>query len=261
MAFSINCTIMKIQYCSDLHLEFKENARYIARHPIERSGDILLLAGDITLLRNMEQHKAFFDYLSDNFAYTYWIPGNHEYYKSDVTDYPSPLKMEIRHNVFLVNQQVFMHEDVSIICCTLWSHVQPENEYEIQRNLSDFHIIQNEGRRLTVADFNRMHQSDLAFLQQALKDSVGRKMVVVTHHVPTLMHYPKQYINSPINQAFATELHDLILSSGAVAWIYGHHHNNTPEFKIGGTTLLTNQLGYVSHYEHGDYRKGAVVEV
>ncbi|PQJ12811.1 metallophosphoesterase [Flavipsychrobacter stenotrophus] len=252
---------MKIQYCSDLHLEFKENAKYIDCHPIERGADILLLAGDITLLWNIEQHKAFFDYVSDNFTYTYWIPGNHEYYKSDVADYPSPLKIEIRDNVFLVNQQVFDHEDVSIICCTLWSHVQLENEYEIQRNLSDFHIIQNEGKRLTVADFNRMHQSDLTFLERALKANEGRKKIVVTHHVPTLMHYPKQYINSPINQAFATELHDLILTSGASAWIYGHHHTNTPEFKIGGTTLHTNQLGYVSHYEHGDYRKQAIVKV
>ena len=252
---------MKIQYCSDLHLEFKENSKFVERNPIEPKADILLLAGDITLLRNIDQHKSFFDYLSANFAYTYWIPGNHEYYNSDTTQYPSPLKMEIRHNVLLVNQQVFTHDDVNIICCTLWSHVSPENEYQIERNLSDFHTIRNEGKRLTVADFNAMHQSDLTFLQKALKDNKGQKNIVLTHHVPTLMHYPRQYINSPINQAFATELHDYILTSAATAWIYGHHHSNTKDFTIGTTTLLTNQLGYVSHYEHGDYRRDAVVEV
>ena len=252
---------MKIQYCSDLHLEFKENAKYVNRHPIEPGGDILLLAGDITLLRDIDQHKEFFDYISDNFAVTYWIPGNHEYYHSDIADYTSPFKREIRHNVFLVNQQVFQHEDVSIICCTLWSHVGQENEYEIQRNLSDFHTIKNTGIRLTVADFNTMHQQDLSFLQKALKDNEESKIIVVTHHVPTFMYYPKQYLNSPINQAFATELHDLIHDSRATAWIYGHHHTNTPAYKIGHTTLLTNQLGYVSHYEHGDYRKGAIIEL
>ena len=252
---------MKIQYCSDLHLEFKENAKYIARHPIEPVSDVLLLAGDITLLNNIDQHKDFFDYLSRSFAYTYWIPGNHEYYRSDIAEFRSPLKMDIRHNVFLVNQKVITHDDVSIICCTLWSHISPENEYEIQRSLSDFHIIQNQGKRLTVTDFNSMHQQDLAFLRSALKEDEDKKKIILTHHVPTLMNYPKRYINSPINQAFTTELHDLVLTSHAAAWIYGHHHSNTPEFIIGKTTLHTNQLGYVSHYEYGDYRKNACIVV
>ncbi len=38
------------------------------------------------------------------------------------------------------------------------------------------------------------------------------------------------------------ELHDVIAGSQAKYWIYGHHHTNTPAFKIGDTTLLTNQL-------------------
>lgn len=252
---------MNIQYCSDLHLEFKENRKYIDRNPIQPMADILLLAGDITLLNDIELHEDFFDYLSANFAYTYWIPGNHEYYGSNIAHYPSPLKQAIRNNVWLVNQQVLEHEEVSIICATLWSHVEPQNEYLIQRNLSDFHQINNGSRRLTVADFNELHRQDLAFITQALKDHKDRKTVVMTHHIPTLKNYPRQYLNDPINQAFATELHDLIHASGAKAWIYGHHHANTPAYTIGTTTLLTNQLGYVSHYEHKEYKKGVVVEV
>ena len=38
---------MKVQYCSDLHLEFAQNEKFLADNPIQAVGDILVLAGDI----------------------------------------------------------------------------------------------------------------------------------------------------------------------------------------------------------------------
>jgi hypothetical protein len=54
------------------------------------------------------------------------------------------------------------------------------------------------------------------------------------------------------------ELEELITASGAEAWIYGHHHNNTSPFTMGTTRMLTNQLGYVQLGEHQGFNPGAV---
>ncbi len=58
-------TNMKIQYASDLHLEFADNWRYLKAHPLEVTGDILLLAGDIGYLGddNYSKHP-FWDWAS-----------------------------------------------------------------------------------------------------------------------------------------------------------------------------------------------------
>lgn len=38
--------MLKIQYASDLHLEFAENAQFIKSNSLQPVGDILILAGD-----------------------------------------------------------------------------------------------------------------------------------------------------------------------------------------------------------------------
>ena len=54
---------MKIQYCSDLHLEFEQNEDYIQDFPLKPEGDILILAGDIMSLKKVKEHDVFLDYL------------------------------------------------------------------------------------------------------------------------------------------------------------------------------------------------------
>ena len=46
---------MKIQYMSDLHMEFQENSRYLKNNELPVTGDVLVLAGDKTQAASAEQ--------------------------------------------------------------------------------------------------------------------------------------------------------------------------------------------------------------
>lgn len=252
---------LKIQYCSDLHLEFKENINYLLKNPLVPKADILILAGDILPFKLMDKPCDFLDFVSDNFEKAYWIPGNHEYYHFDLADVKTPLFEKIRENIFLLNNQTITHENVELVFSTLWSHIPLQYQWTVQQSVNDFSLIKNKGRNFTTTDFNDLHETDFSFLKTALAEKTDKQRIVITHHVPTLMHFPEQYRNSNINSAFAVELYDFIEASNAVNWIYGHHHCNTPAFKIANTTLLTNQLGYVQNNEHRSFNHSAIIEI
>ncbi|MCD4665782.1 MAG: metallophosphoesterase [Bacteroidales bacterium] len=252
---------MKIQYCSDLHLEFPENKEFLKINPIQPNGDILLLAGDIVPFVVIDNHKDFFDYLADNFKYTYWVPGNHEYYRFDIINKSGTLNEKIRSNVFLVNNTSVIHHNVKYIFSTLWTKIRPAYQWQIERGLSDFHVIKYSGYRFSAEKYNLLHEDSLNFIKQELSEKKEHKKVVVTHHVPTFLNYPEKYKGSVLNDAFAVELFDLIETIGPDYWIFGHHHQNISDFKIGKTKLITNQLGYVKYGEHKLFKEDKVFKL
>lgn len=241
---------MKIQYASDLHLEFPENRFFLKKNPLQPIGDILVLAGDIVPFYVMDKHNDFFNYIADQFKTTYWIPGNHEYYHFDITQKPNLLNERIRNNVFLVNNSSVIHENTKLIFTTLWSKISTENVWQIEKSMNDFYVIKYNNFRLSSEKYNHLHKESLDFIQKELNSISNMKTVIFTHHCPTYLHYPEEYRGSILNEAFAVELKELIKDSNISYWGYGHHHRNIPNFNIGKTKLITNQLGYVKYNEN-----------
>ena len=223
-------------------------------------GDVLILAGDIVPFSSMVFHKDFFKYVSDNFAATYWLPGNHEYYGIDAKTKSGRLYETIQPNVWLVNNVAIMHQKVRLLFTTLWTKISEANEWEIEKRMNDFSTIRYNGFRLSAQSYNTMHQECLQFLQTEMKQGIDGKTIVATHHVPTFMHYPPKYKGDVLNEAFAVELFDFISDTQPDYWIYGHHHQNIPPFTIGKTQMLCNQLGYVSHGEHTLFNGSVIIE-
>lgn len=251
---------LKLQYASDLHLEFPANKEFLKQHPLQPVGDVLVLAGDIVPFAVIDKHQDFFSYLADNFKTTYWLPGNHEYYHFDIAEKSGVLNETVRSNVFLVNNTSVVHEEVKLIFSTLWSHISPSYQWQIERSMNDFHVIKHKGYRFSAEQYNRLHIESLAFIQNELSKK-EEKLAVFTHHCPTFLNYPEQYKGDVLNDAFAVELYDLIEASEIASWVYGHHHTNTPEFTIGNTKLITNQLGYVQRNEHRLFEPNKVIEI
>lgn len=251
---------MTIQYCSDLHLEMPENAKWLRANPLIPKAEVLVLAGDIIPFTELDLAQEFFDGVSDQFKTVYWLPGNHEYFGSDISERSGSFRESIRSNVILLNNQVEQLEGLTLIFSTLWSNVSPAAEWEVSRAVTDYRYIQYNDDRFRPLHSNRLHREGRNLIAQAVGEATCSR-IVVTHHVPTFMHYPKQFIGSPVNEAFATEMFDFIDASPIDAWIYGHHHQNTPEFLIGNTRMLTNQLGYVRRREYYGFRREGMISL
>ena len=247
---------MKIQYCSDLHLELEKNSKYLKNNPLSVNGDILILAGDIIPLHDKFFNDSFFKFISDNYKKVFWVPGNHEFYYKDISEFGKSFTIELRSNISIVNNIELLYENIQFVFSTLWSNISIVNEKHIEQSVADFSYISKNNQKLKAPDFNILHDESLNFIQQSL-DNKHSKTVVITHHSPSLLCNSPIHYNSPINEAFCVDLTDYIEKANANFWIYGHSHYNQNPLYIGNTILLTNQLGYVHSNEHERFKKNA----
>ena len=165
------------------------------------------------------------------------------------------------NHIFLVNNLVVHRDNVRFLFSTLWTEISFVNQWKIQQRLSDFHVIRFGDENFTPDHYNRLHQKCKEFLLTNLLKKSDCKTFVVTHHVPTFFNYPDKYKGDILNEVFASELYDFIEQSGANNWLFGHHHQNVPEFNIGNTKMINNQLGYVKYNEHYNFSIDKLIEL
>lgn len=246
---------LKIQFVSDLHLEFAQNRQYLQDHPLQVTGDILLIAGDSAYLdmplsgQDTYSDYTFWDWASVNYNQVIVCLGNHDFYGHyDLATMPDGYCKQIRHNVHAYYNNVVHLQDTDIIVSTIWAKIEPHDAFLTERNVSDFYRIMYNGHRLTAEDFNHEHERCLQFIKKAVADSQAKTKIVLTHHVPTHLCTAEEFRGSTIGGAFTVELGDYIADSGIDYWIYGHSHRNI-DAQIGTTRLMSNQFGYLSHGE------------
>ncbi|MDR1881937.1 MAG: metallophosphoesterase [Prevotella sp.] len=255
---------MKIQYASDLHLEFPENRKFLQENPLKPVGDVLVLAGDIGYFAEYALYADFWDYVSANFSETIVAIGNHELYTYfDLADISDGLFSTIRPNVKVYYNAVVQIDNVDFIVSTLWSKIPIVDAYLTERSVNDFYRILYKGKRLSYNVFNEEHGRCFDFIRRGVAcnaQNTARKTVVMTHHVPSFELSSPDFAGSYINGAFATELGNYIAESKIDYWIYGHSHRNIDK-TIGNTKCVSNQLGYISHNENISFVQDKYIEM
>ena len=132
---------MKVQFCSDLHLEFHKNREWLKNHPLIPSAEILIIAGDTYHLDKNYNNLDFIKKVSDEFQSVYIIPGNHEYYGGfDISTALESTNEKINENVFLLNNESIQIGEFNFIFSTMWSKIQ-RNIIEVLSGMADFRMI------------------------------------------------------------------------------------------------------------------------
>ncbi|MDY0104098.1 MAG: metallophosphoesterase [Lentimicrobium sp.] len=251
---------MKIQYASDLHLEFEHNSKHLANYPLKVCGEVLVLAGDIIPLQDVHLNHAFFSFVSTHYEKVFWVPGNHEFYHNDMAEFKPSFNIQLRDNIHIVNNIALDYKGINFIFSTLWSHISKPNEKIIEQGVADFDYITVNGKKFRSSDYNKLHRESLDFLEKSLTSS-SKKTVVVTHHLPSQLCNAAEHSGSKINEAFCVDLTEFIQRCKANFWIYGHSHFNQKPLFIGDTILITNQLGMVQSNEHTHFNPKAFFSV
>ena len=253
---------MKIQYASDLHLEFRENTKYLMSNPLKVTGDILILGGDIHVMDSPYWIKnPFWDWLSENYKKVIVAFGNHEFYGGyDLARMEDGFKYKIRDNIYYYYNCIIKLDDVDIIISTLWSYIYQKNEISCRFGVNDFHLIKYNGHLLTPKEFNNEHKKCFDFIKKSMNESKAKTKIIVTHHVPSDLLNAKEFEGSDINNAFTVDLTDYIKSCGAKYWIFGHSHRNINK-KIGETYCLCNQLGYLESNENKTFNPEEYIDI
>ena len=253
---------MKIQFASDLHLEFRDNSRWLKDNPLIPVGDILILAGDIGYLGddNYSNHP-FWSWCSENFRETVVVPGNHELYKSfDINELVEGWEFRIRDNVRAVYNKSIKYGDIEVVCSTLWAEIPLSEAYFTEKGVTDFRRIRNGRYLLSWERFNEEHRKCVDYICKTVLESSAKTRIVVTHHVPSFQLMAEEFRGSLINGAFTSNLDKMIENLPINYWIYGHSHRNI-EKVIGETKILTNQLGYVFANEHKDFKRDKMIKI
>lgn len=246
---------MRLQVLSDLHLEFhgERSARFCEELAVAPDLDALVLAGDICPARASEVLSLAFQILSRRVPTILFVPGNHEFYGSSVTDALGTLReivARFESVVMLEPGTVLRLAGRRILGGTLW-FPEPGGDPQDTRFLSDFHVI--EGFVPWVYEENARQR---AWLTREVREGD----IVITHHLPSRQSIHPRWATSRLSRFFLTDMSELLATRSPSLWIHGHTHD-TFDYRTGSTRVVCNPFGYAGEAENPDFVEQLVVEL
>lgn len=239
---------MKIQYMSDLHLEFgNTEGEMFLPEPV---GDVLILAGDIITVHGLanvdskkNRYKKLFDHASANWKHVFFIAGNHEYYKWNKSNVPSYLRQWVNQwdNVHFFENDTMQIDGITFVGATLWTDFfggQERYAAYVAGVMNDYasHTY------LTTSMTADYHQRSKGYIEYVAKNN--DKVVVFTHHAPSSLSSHPKYAGDMANAGYYSNMEEFLEQLPSIKyWIHGHMHNPS-DYMIGQTKVVANPRGY-----------------
>lgn len=295
---------MKISVASDVHLEFGD---LIIKNT--DAADVLILSGDICVAADigapdphnfMEGARSnrivdFFKRCSFQFPHVIYILGNHEHYHGDFATTAdrirSMLASHMLSNVYLLDNEVKVVDDVTFVGGTLWTDMNqrdPTTLYHMTSMMNDFRSVKNSRRTVSYQTYEQIngvdnrerpvfrervatfspddaadeHDRFRGYIQQMVEGKFDQKFVVVGHHAPSRLSTHDRYRHDTImNGGYSSHLDEFILTHPQIRlWTHGHTHHDF-DYMIGSTRVVCNPRGYVGYEARADQWQLKTVEI
>ncbi len=265
---------MKLRIISDLHCEHwgvkgrPQKALGVLKNilpPLETDKEsILILAGDTGDLSDLDTYRTILKELSSRFKDVLWVAGNHEWYCGDFTKdqatYKSLLE-EFPNIKFNYREDL---EGITFLLTTLWTGFDNGSPLEMtsaQFGMNDYKWITNGKENLTPYDTLKEHNYSKFVLTEGLfkAEKDQRKVIIVTHHCPSLKSLSPKFKGGPLDHSFASNLEGLMEEFNPLIWVHGHVHQ-PEDYKVHNTRVLCNPYGYHT-YERTGFKRNLVIEV
>jgi predicted phosphodiesterase len=267
---------MKIQFISDLHLEFRTDFKSL----FCVSAPILCLLGDVCICAEDKEYAkfvSFLEYISPKYQYILHVAGNHEYYSTHAHNRDSTNTMEftklklktlekkIKNYRFLDNKIFSIkrnNKKYNFIGTTLWTYIDESKRTKFKNVMNDYSdiYVMNELftqtakkgespiklnispiRKFTPDDMVYYHKKSIRFIKRAMKKIKGKNDVniLLTHHKPIADSPIDQY-----SQAYEVDLKHLIKRPLHYA-LHGHTHRPYSKL-INNVLCMSNPKGYTN---------------
>ncbi|QOI71033.1 putative serine/threonine protein phosphatase [Erwinia phage pEa_SNUABM_50] len=248
---------MKFTEISDIHGEID----FIKELP-DQKDTILLIPGDIHEVKTYSAYRSIVEVLVNKYKDVVMVPGNHEYYRSNITKVHRKLKeLDDEFSNFHFLQDDFrVFEDgtdkVLVLGGTLWTDFDggnPLSKIMAKSMMNDYRYIRHGtpeyywGRKLIPDDVEFFHYKTKQFIKNCVDKHRemcdNLKIVVMTHHAPSFQSVDSRYANDSSNGFYCSNMDYYVGDINANVWVHGHVHSSH-DYMIGDTRIICNPRGY-----------------
>lgn len=115
--------------------------------------------------------------------------------------------------------------------------------------------------KLTPDHCENMFNETFSYIRKICEQFKDKKVVVVTHHSPSIQSIPDIYKNDESSPCYASNLENFILDHPNIKlWCHGHIHSSC-DYTIESTHIICNPRGYVQHQEQTGFDENLIVEI